>query len=893
MPARSTKLPELLRSLEEGTLLLTPDAAAAASWRRLHDDAQRQAGKQLWQPANILCWNEWLRRLHTELVVAGHEERILLNAAQEHSLWREVVLADPEHSLLAPADSLAELAFDGFRTASAWQVETNLRHTAVTHDARRFAAWVEHFQRMTSRDHLLPGAQLERALVERLRQHHVPLLKRILLLGFDEVLPAQVHLLDAFASAGTRVVELAYDHARPVAHSATVLPDETKELRFGLRWLRHYLDAHPGHHAAIVVPDLQEIAPTLEPLLGEIFAPWIQDVAAENTIVPWQNDIASPLRNNLMVRSAIDLLAWVLGPLSLQRLSALLTSPYTGLAPDPDAAARFDAFVIQPCMLLRPEMTLFFAQQLAREKPQHAAIAEWLYKLHQFAMETAALPPRRSFAQWTDTLWLLLKTASWADARPLDAQETEVREAFASVVDQMATLDFQPQRVTLTEFAREFERQLGATATPTHTAANIHIMTPEAAASQVFDALLFLRATDDKLPSPLRAHPLIDRNLQRAHGMPGTDGSLDLQRAQRLFAKLLQAAPTALFTTAAESPQAKLRPSPFLSTIPEVAACTLLPPEQRDETVQLESFADIEPLPLLPSPQVRGGARVLKQQAACGFLAFAELRLGGHDIESGDAGFNAIDSGNVLHEALEEFWRETKSQAELLAMDQQQRHQAIVDAVDKALQRYRTQDRWDVAYLALYRERMISLLHAWMPFELERGPFTVIAFEEKTTASIGPLELTLRMDRIDRVRDNGMVYIDYKTGASATPSSWAGDRPEEPQLPLYALQGEVAQLSGLAFARLRAGEQMQYQGWAIEDGILPEKGSTTVDFEDHVAAWKDALTNLAHQFADGRAEVAPKDPTVNCKHCAQRLLCRVNIDALLQHVEESEEASHG
>ena len=46
-------------------------------------------------------------------------------------------------------------------------------------------------------------------------------------------------------------------------------------------------------------------------------------------------------------------------------------------------------------------------------------------------------------------------------------------------------------------------------------------------------------------------------------------------------------------------------------------------------------------------------------------------------------------------------------------------------------------------------------------------PFEVVAREEDRTASLGGLELRLRLDRVDRLRGGDEMLIDYKSGASS------------------------------------------------------------------------------------------------------------------------------
>jgi ATP-dependent helicase/DNAse subunit B len=180
----------------------------------------------------------------------------------------------------------------------------------------------------------------------------------------------------------------------------------------------------------------------------------------------------------------------------------------------------------------------------------------------------------------------------------------------------------------------------------------------------------------------------------------------------------------------------------------------------------------------------------------------------------------------------------------------------------------------------------------WLDKELERGPFTVLERELEQQIPIGPLTLDVRFDRIDAVQSDdasGFVLVDYKSGRGGHPSAWQDDRPLDPQLPLYALLYEPAELKGLAFANLRLGKDMKWLGYQAEDGILPKsRTNTTVDFEQELSAWHTTLTTLAEDFYHGRTRVDPAHYPHTCEHCAQRLLCRLD-PSLLQEDDPTEE----
>ena len=192
--------------------------------------------------------------------------------------------------------------------------------------------------------------------------------------------------------------------------------------------------------------------------------------------------------------------------------------------------------------------------------------------------------------------------------------------------------------------------------------------------------------------------------------------------------------------------------------------------------------------------------------------------------------------------------------------------------------------------MRVQRRRLHRLLSRWLDVELERGPFTVQKHEERSLISIGPLQLRVQPDRVDEV-EGGVVLVDYKTGHHAHSSNWLGDRPDDPQLPLYALLTEPGKLQGLLFGRVRPGSEMEWHGLAADRSVLPlEKRPKLVDLELRRQEWQTVLTKLAEDFAGGRADVDPKSFALNCATCAQRLLCRVNPAALaMNEAEEAEE----
>jgi ATP-dependent helicase/nuclease subunit B len=470
-----------------------------------------------------------------------------------------------------------------------------------------------------------------------------------------------------------------------------------------------------------------------------------------------------------------------------------------------------------------------------------------------------------------------------------------VRRKWEAALDEMATLDFEGERISFADALSAIEGIAEDTLfAPESRNAPVQVMGPLESAGSTFDAIWFLQASDLAWPKVVSPSPLLPWTLQRELGMPGTDPTLDLERAKRMTQRIAGAAPCVVFSHAREDAEGRLRPSPALNGLRcELRdAIDLSARAEPAARVRLESIVDVGPIPP-PGGVLTGGAAILQAQAACGFKAFAERRLFSTALETPSLGLDARQRGNLVHSVLEKFWSEVKTQTRLKSMTEQDRTAELDRAIESVFSRdyARTGPGWPVTYLGAERQRLKNLLLPWLQFEAtERGAFSVKSSERKLEdVSIGDLRLTVRVDRIDEVdvepADGGLplsvsLIVDYKTG-DAKPAQWLTDRPDEPQLPLYAIVAGEQDLGGLAFAVIRPGKEMAMRGYEAHAGVLPKAApSQTGSFDEQLDAWRTVLTQLAHDFYTGQASVSPKNYPATCKFCEQRILCRLDVASL-------------
>ena len=892
---RSGWLPEeIVDALDRGAVVVTGNQRAARTLRRGFDERNRDLGLKSWAPATVLAWDSWIAALWRELLIEGHATELLLNRMQEHEVWRTILDADDELASLRTVNSLAEMAAETWQLLSSYEGRERLRVMAGSTDTRAFQRWARTFERLCEAEGFLSASQLEQTLREAVNQGWIrPPSNGVVLVGFDGLTPAQAGLVEALRSIGIDVKELSIQVAA-VRRSLTVAANERDEMEAAARWARGILETRPESRIAVIMPGLESQRSEIDRVFREVLAPETEDIRVGSESAPYEFSVGVPLAETPMVASALDLLRWAIEPLPLERVSGLLLSPYFAReAVERLGRAEFDAFDLRKARILRPEVSvndLVAMLERSRRRGKLPLLRSVLQRMLVGANRLQGMNAR-SNAEWAQQMRDFLEVAAWGP-KSSESLEFQVRLKWDDALDELATMDFDGAVVefenSLVSLERIARQNLFA---PESREAAVQVLGPLEAAGNTFDAMWFLRAGELNWPMQSSPNSLLPFALQRALGVPGADVARDTERARRMTERIARCAEVVVFSYARESAEGKQRPSSLVAELglDEVDVAMVAGPKAERAVVAIEEIDDTERVRTPPDEVMRGGARILQLQAACGFRAFAEQRLHATELESVTAGMDARESGNVVHAALGLFWEEVKTQESLRQMTPEERDEAVRWCIDKALERTEESSAtaWDDAYLQVQRDRLQRLLTWWLELEAQRRlPFEVRSSErEFKDVRIGQLRLDVRMDRIDEVA-GGEVLIDYKTG-SASVGEWLTDRPDAPQLPLYAVVSGAEKLQGVAFAMVRAGEGRAMRGFAAQTNVLPNPSKMTEagTLEEQVERWEQVLTRLAEEFYRGDARVQPKSYPSTCANCPERVLCRLNASDL----EEDEE----
>jgi len=876
--------PELLRSLsgrgEDRPTVLTPNARLARALRADFDRARAAAGETVWETADILPLGAFVARLWEEALHSPRGARVplLLTPAQELAAWDEAVRESAVDDLVFSAAAAAGQCREAWQVTHAWRVDVR-RAGPLGEDATAWLGWSARYERSTRGQ--TDAARLPDVVAQGL-DLGTPKPAVVALAGFDIVTPQAAAFLSALAAAGSKLVRV--ESADVIGQAARVeLTRAEDEIDAAARWARARLEAQPSSRIGIVVPDLARRRSRIHRVLADTLVPGHRLEPAPS--LPFNLSLGAPLADVPVVADALLLLALAGPNVAFEQASRLLRSPFVGGAEaEMESRARLDAWLRERC---GPRIALDALLRLARSSRLAAPrLIERLEALSRARKDT--LFGAKGAAQWAKAFSEALRAAGFPGERTLDSAEHQALERWHELLAELASLERVTGKMNFADATRRLARMAGdAVFQPEGGEAPVQVMGVLESAGLEFDHLWVMGLTDDAWPLPARPSALLPVRAQRLAGVPQADPRTSLELDRRITAGWLRSAREVVFSHARAAGESELAASPLIAQVPAATLEAIgLPrfPTLRDairQAVRTERIEDAR-APAIASPEQPGGTGLFRDQAACPFRAYARRRVGSRPLETPRIGLDARARGVLLHDVLADVWKALGHRDALLAKSPAERGDLVARAVDAAVAKMRGKrgDALAGRFERLERERLAGLALAWLDLEARRDDFTVLEAEEKHPLTFGGVTVSARLDRMDAIA-RGRAIIDYKTGACAT-GSWLGERPDEPQMPMYALA--APDVAVVAFGQVKAGE-MQFRGLAREKDLLPGANLVTEDrsraarsyrgWDELVAGWRRELESLGAAFAAGDARVDPKRGPLTCETCDQHTFCRI------------------
>ncbi len=869
----------LIDHLQSGHVVLTPNQRLARRIRLGWGKWQLHNGHSCWQSPAVMSLQQWWQHCYEMTVLTGMELPNLLTTQQELELWQTSIIENPLSAALLRPRGAAQLARDAYQNMLLWQIDWRTEPQASAFsfdtDASLFLEWVQAYERQIDSRALATVPQL---VLQLARQNHR---ETIVLAEFDEVPP--LYRAGLLSQTDT-LVEYAY-RAPAGTHRIVACEDNDSELLQAARWAKQISLDEPQARVAILVPTLQQRRQTMQRTLQQVFT---DNRPLGRKSLPVNFSAGVSLISCGVVRTALALLELPVADSNLPALVRLLHSRYRD-----SSELALEQQLIQ--RLYRRGREQVSSSLLRHECTRVETAAGTGLKLGQQLLALSQqrdLQARHLPSKWAQLFAACLKQLGWPGSAPLDSEEYQQIEHWHAALEQMSELDRVCSPMSFSSAQRRLQQIcMEAVFQPQTEDAQIQVLGLLEAAGLQFDHLWLCGMSSTEWPPVATPNPFIPSQLQRELHMPHANAERELLYARGLLQQFVACGADIVASYArfdADVPQA---PSPLLAaltsteTIAEQDSC---PPHWLEihALCLAESVGD-DSAPVVSDKEAnetRGGSGLIADQSQCPFRAFAYHRLQARPLPDLTVALTAAERGSILHDALFQLWGELSDSTRLHATTEQEREQVILRAASSAVDAFRQhhpqaemQALLDVELL-----RLQPLLNTWLDVEAQRGEFSVVAREEGIVIELGKLSLQLRIDRIDQLASGRKMIIDYKSGNGEI-RYWAGDRPQQPQLPLYA-QAMGDDVEAVSFA-IVSSKDCSFKGLGRGEDTPGIKSDISAavrlwdnppqDWNSLQEYWRQSLQNLAQQFLDGDAQVDPVDSRNTCTWCGLEGLCRI------------------
>jgi len=874
---------------------ITPYLVTICSTARLvrglvlqHQQRALEDGVHQWQVAKICTFQQWIddlisNALLLNLLPSDALPTLKLSAVAEVYLWEQAIetcIAKHEASALFDIRAMAKSAIEANNLMLNWQLsEGDITQHFITQETRQFLRWRHTFQDLCTKQNAMEESRFIALQIELVTQFQLQIISEITfpthikLAGFDRITPLEQSFFDTLRSLGVLVDMDVINTNNSLVTEYYAAIDANSECRAAVAWAKKKLAENPKTQLAIFSPSLGNIRRELADLFDDTFHPETLHSSLYESARCYDFSLGLALTEYAIVHSALQLLRLSANKADLifDEVTPLLQDIYWGCQNELDARAQLDAH-------MRRNMSASYsldglikqASKLLTNGIQLDRLLENLTQILRFQNQQGN--QRHKLSAWVALFVQLLDELNWAKTRSISSHEFQTQQAFFKCLKELNALDVIFGNVSVSKAVQKITELCNATMFQAEAKGDIHIQILglfETPAVQL-DAVWMLNMNDQHWPPAVKLNPLLPADLQRKRGTPNASAIVQSQFASLVHARLMTSAPEVVFSYAMKEDERELRPSPLLqddAIFKQPYTITTLA-ESLAQPARLERFDDFVAPVVLPDEKVRGGVNLFAAQAKCPAWAFYQYRLGAAKLETPVDGLDTMSKGSLLHKVLQLFWQDCMSLNNLKALSATNLIEKIDTAIEKSIEALNSEINYQIPpqVLQIERHRISQLMQAWLALELERRDFIVESCEKKFELEVEGFKLNLSIDRIDRLAEDGLVVIDYKTSSIVSNASWAEERIAEPQLPIYAVLAlKYEQVVAVSFAKIRSDEA-KFIGLSAEEGVLPKvialakvrENSAFYGFADWDALlehWYFTLTNIAHEITAGLASV--------------------------------------
>lgn len=909
-------LEQILPALGNGSQIIVPSLRIKdAILSQILDSTEHGViPSPLIKPIDVYIKNRWIE--FAKLGIAPCNNQQILESHEENILWIKVIESSLEETPLLNPEETANEVSQSYRLAQQWiEMEVfaeELRKKTGIPDIDVFARWVKSFNQICKEENYISLVDATHELIT-LIEDQVSLAdkKQTLLVNFYKPPPLYQKFFNSFENASSCLTVNPKEKLKQLAKAKYEFIDQSTEIQYCAKWVKEIATKEPDAHIGIISCNPATIRNELEQALSvNSDANQLFNDSTQNTYFNSTGNFSN-LNETALVYDGLLILALGNDFHNINDLIRVLQSPF--LTPQENsenennfiaaniALARYLYFMGKPSISARELSSIVNNAESAGFHPELASRLLFL-RTKLRSMHNLSSP-----LQWQEAFVEILTEFGWPGKLRL-ANEERIFKQWQLLLSNFSLLSTIHPALSYSEALRTLRTLATRTTQYSHfnPSLTVSLFDPSDAIGFEYDYLWLLGFSDQQWPEPANPSPFIAYSLQKSAKLPGSHSDIQLSNAMTQFKLLLASTRKQVHASFhRNNAEQEFCASGFLRDFKSGAILSSADKLSQCESAELGA-ANFETIfdhrhSLTDDEIVEGGSTLINDQSSCPFRAFAHNRLHVSGEPNIEPGLSKAARGNAIHNALENFYRNTKSSQELIELSDEELAIRIETAVSEAIERLSIYNREIMTprMQSIEFGRILKLISSFLEAEKSRPAFKVIAREKRLSRDFGNLRLNLRIDRIDELIGNESALIDYKTGKYTThPKNWINERSEDLQLPVYHVIANDAgfnPVKAVAIAHLNA-EKIGFTGAAatanFSSDIRPiEKEKwTDLSWQQISEFWKDSVDSLAADFQKGVCDVNPVDPATTCTYCGLQPLCRIQeITACKQDKREGEQ----
>ena len=886
------------------SVIVTPNQRLAMVLRREFNSYQVTQGSIAWNTPDILPITAFIERTYEEILYSEQADKlpIFLSTVQEQALWEGIISDSDQTSILFSVPEAAKLAREAWQTIHEWHLTPKLRKFPLNDDCKVFRDWSKSYKSLTKRENQIDKARICDLIIELWKYTRIKKPDRLICHGFDILTPQQKAFLNRISEDGCEVVMTQLQSQLQLRNGNVQrisCADNRDEIHRAAVWARARIEADSTVRIGVVVQEFTKYRSEIIRIFSSVMEPDVQQAlpGSVHRIFPFNVSLGRALVSYPLVSTALLVLGLAGKDIEFESVSSILRSPFlVGGEIEMTNRALLDE---QLRKIVEPRITFEHLLMLIERKQGSVncpILMQQISALVEFRKENlSSLQPPSVLAR---AISGMLQIFGFPGERTLDSSEYQTLKKWHEILAEFAALDLVVPRIRYIEGVLRLHRMAAETLFQPETLnVPIQILGVFEAAGMEFDHLWVMGLSDTEWPLRPRINSFLPIELQRSAKLPLGSAAESLELACRFTNEWRHSSDEVIFSYPRhgdERDDRELTPSPLIVNTIRGELSLPIYMNHRDLIYKARriEYSEDNKAPALDqgtmSNSVSGGIVVIKDHAACSFRALALHRLGARGLKSPHTGLDAMERGTLVHGVLAQAWSQLKTKSVLDTINDDDLKVILSNAAKDEIARiqvYRL-SKLSKRFAKIEHQRLVRLTLEWLHEEKKRSDFKVIAIEDKRSIELGGLVLTIRLDRVDKLNDEQLIIIDYKTGDSSV-NTMRGERPDEPQLPLYLIASQP-DAAAVVFAQVKIGK-MKFKALARDSNLLPGVIADP-EWKQLVVSWSTDLTRIAVSFSEGNAKVNPKKHPDTCRICDLQPFCRI-YERIESTYAESEDGS--